>query len=613
MKTSRNNIKPKETYQFSFVVFSCSLITLIFNSKIQDPFNAPKFWLLLLLSSWITGLTTVYKFYSDKNYFMKFKVFKYSIIIFTFSSLISALLADDLYTAFVGENMRRTGFVTYSCLTIVFLYFSRVTNQLNLIKIVNISVITGLIEAIYGLIQYTNNDFVKWSNPYNKIITTLGNPNFASASLSILAVISFGAIIFLELKLGIKILAVVNILISLVAIILSEARQGLLSFLFGVGFITIAYIFSKGRRIFILVTGLLSTIIIFSALALVQIGPLTNLIYKGSISIRGYYWRAGIAMLKDNFFFGVGLDSYQKYFKLYRSPDYSLNYGFEITSSNAHNVPIQLLATGGIFVGASYIIISLMIFLIGLKAIFLENTDKRKYLIPIFSGWLVYQVQSFISIDSLGLAIWGWLLGGAVVGVSGYSTPSEIRENLLVRRSIDLKSKQIIFSSILTILPLIAVYKFQSAETQMLQARVLYDPKDVSKKDFFYKASKSVISNDFSEPFYKYQVSTFLITNGFTDEGFKIINKMLEEEPTNLDYLNSRAGFYEQLGKYDSAIADRKVILTMDPWNSRNYLLMGLDYKYLGDLTNMKLCLERITKFDTITEVYYEAVKVLVE
>ena len=51
----------------------------------------------------------------------------------------------------------------------------------------------------------------------------------------------------------------------------------------------------------------------------------------------------------------------------------------------------------------------------------------------------------------------------------------------------------------------------------------------------------------------------------------------------------------------------------MDPWNSRNYLLMGLDYKYLGNLTNMKLCLENITKFNTLDDVYKEAVKVLIE
>jgi tetratricopeptide (TPR) repeat protein len=182
-----------------------------------------------------------------------------------------------------------------------------------------------------------------------------------------------------------------------------------------------------------------------------------------------------------------------------------------------------------------------------------------------------------------------------------------------VRRGTDLRSKQIIISSILIILPSIAVYNFHAAESQMLQARVFYSPNDVTKKDSFYMSSKSVINNPFTEPYYKYQVATFLITNGFDTEGFKLLNEMIMKEPTNLDYLNSRAGFYEQLGKYQLAITDRKVIESMDPWNARNYLIMGLDYKYLGDLANMKRSLDKIVKFNKVDDVFKEALKVLVE
>ena len=613
MKSPTNNIKSKETYQFSAIIFCCSLITLIFNSKIQDPFNAPKFWLLLLAASWTLGIVFVYRFFTNSRYLVSFKVFRYTILIFVVASFVSALLSDDLYTSFIGENMRRTGFLTYLCLVIIFLYFSRVTNQFNVIHLVRVAVFTGLAQAIYGFMQFTNNDFVKWSNPYNKIITTLGNPNFAAASLSILAVISFGAVLFLNLTKFLKVLAIVNTFLSLVTIVLSEARQGLVTFIFGVGFLIISLLFLKSKKLFIVGAGFFSILLLFSILALAQIGPLTNLIYKGSISIRGYYWRAGIEMFKNNFFFGVGLDSYQKYFKVYRSPSYSLNYGYEITSSNAHNVPIQLLATGGVFVGFAYIFITLLIFSIAIKRIFIEKTENQKLLIPIFSGWLVYQAQSFVSIDSLGLSIWGWLLGGAVLGLSGYSTASKIDVNSSVRRGTDLRSKQIIISSILISLPSIAVYNFHAAESQMLQARVFYNPNDVTKKDSFYMSSKSVINNPFTEPYYKYQVATFLITNGFDAEGFKLLNEMIVKEPTNLDYLNSRAGFYEQLGKYQLAIIDRKSIESMDPWNARNYLIMGLDYKYLGDLANMKQSLDKILKFNTVDDVYKEALKVLVE
>jgi hypothetical protein len=34
----------------------------------------------------------------------------------------------------------------------------------------------------------------------------------------------------------------------------------------------------------------------------------------------------------------------------------------------------------------------------------------------LFIPWLGYQIQSLISINQLGLAIWGWLLSGAVIG-----------------------------------------------------------------------------------------------------------------------------------------------------------------------------------------------------
>ena len=47
---------------------------------------------------------------------------------------------------------------------------------------------------IYGFLQSNGKDFVKWDNPYNSIISTVGNPNFAAAVMAILATISFSAI-----------------------------------------------------------------------------------------------------------------------------------------------------------------------------------------------------------------------------------------------------------------------------------------------------------------------------------------------------------------------------------------------------------------------------------
>ena len=131
----------------------------------------------------------------------------------------------------------------------------------------------------------------------------------AAASLAIFAAISFASLIFLRMSKVMIVVSVLSISLSLIAILLSGARQGLLSFLVGVFFILFAYVFKRNRKLSVFLAGALGVIFCLSILALVQIGPLTNLIYKGSISVRGYYWRAGIAMFKDNFLFGVGLDS----------------------------------------------------------------------------------------------------------------------------------------------------------------------------------------------------------------------------------------------------------------------------------------------------------------
>ena len=41
------------------------------------------------------------------------------------------------------------------------------------------------------------------------------------------------------------------------------------------------------------------------------------------------------------------------------------------------------------------------------------------------SAWIGFQAQSLISIDNIGIAVWGWLLGGAIIGLS-----NGINENL---------------------------------------------------------------------------------------------------------------------------------------------------------------------------------------
>ena len=180
--------KYKLTNPVALILLSAASITLYFNSGLEDPFNSPKLWLLIVFGSWIAGLLLTVK----KSEFSQKKTLL-SIILSSFigSLAIAAIFTDVKYTALFGEVQRRTGLVSYIFFA-VYLYASAkffTYRSISLLLIVNS--ILATVFVLYGLIQSSGNDFIEWNNPYNSIILTLGNPNFASALMAISAMLCF--------------------------------------------------------------------------------------------------------------------------------------------------------------------------------------------------------------------------------------------------------------------------------------------------------------------------------------------------------------------------------------------------------------------------------------
>ena len=148
-------------------------------------------------------------------------------------------------------------------------------------------------------------------------------------------------------------------------------------------------------------------------LALINQGPLARYIYESSIAARGYYWRAGVKMLIEHPFFGVGMDSYGNWYL--RSRQVAMENGFSSYSNSAHNVYLDIASNGGFALLAIYLAITgLVIFSI------VRIVGRNDGFDPLFAAtvgaWVAYHVQSFVSINQLGLAIWGWVLSGLIIG-----------------------------------------------------------------------------------------------------------------------------------------------------------------------------------------------------
>lgn len=315
-----------------------------------------------------------------------------------------------------GVSGRNLGFLHYFYLTIILLGASLIGTAKRVHQVLLALTATGILEATYGLLQLSGHDPVSWKNPDRWTFGSFGNPNFLSSFLALSTISS----IYFALKYksrAVKSLFISFSVFQFLVILLSNSSQGILLVSLGIYLITQFYAFTKSRILGIsfLVCGIFMTLI--SIFGILQKGPLSIFLYQDSVSYRGDYWRAGISMFKKNWIHGVGLDSYGDYYRLYRDTTAANRRGLDVVSNSAHNLFIDLAATGGVLLLISYIsLLAIVLFSI-------INTFRKRSVLSLeyrFLAilWILFNVQTFISINVPGVAVWGWLFSGLILSAS---------------------------------------------------------------------------------------------------------------------------------------------------------------------------------------------------
>jgi hypothetical protein len=117
----------------------------------------------------------------------------------------------------------------------------------------------------------------------------------------------------------------------------------------------------------------------------------------------------------DHPFTGVGFDTYGDNYRLTRSASAMILPGPGTITNSSHNVNIDIFAYGGFPLLVSYLAL-LVIAVISIIKVIKRTSTYDKYFYPLATGWICYQAQAMISINQIGLAVWGWVLTGAVIG-----------------------------------------------------------------------------------------------------------------------------------------------------------------------------------------------------
>lgn len=390
-------------------------LTTIFivSGSVTDPVNTPKFVAIGVTSFAALG---VLLYSGAKRVLKEHKLVLLTVLLFIsamFVALISSKspITQNLY----GSYGRNNGLLTYLFLASIFVSVLLLRSSTNFESLIKSLLFAGIINIIYCLWVIMFGDFIGWSNPYGNILGTLGNPNFIGSFLGIFFTAYLAFALSKSSTKAMKYSLLVVLPVTAFEIYDSHAIQGRVVAVLGVGILGFLLIRSRfGNIATIGYTLLGSTLGLLGLLGALQIGPLTNYIYKTSVSLRGQYWLAGWNTGESHPLTGVGMDSFGDWYRRSRDSHALELPGVNTVVNAAHNVPLDMFAFGGWPLLLTYLSIMGLAAVAAVKLIF-RRKEYDSILAVLVTAWVGYQVQSIISINQIGLAVWGWLLSGALI------------------------------------------------------------------------------------------------------------------------------------------------------------------------------------------------------
>jgi len=588
----------------TFVLLGGVFTTLAIWTKLEDPVNLPKMFVLVLFGAIVLGLASPTLLGASKTTTGNKKIGLSLIGLFIIALFVSTIATDVKYTAIFGEYHRNNGALSYLAMAILFAGSVATFSGQSSIRYFKFFAISGLLLTGYGFLQAAGKDPAGWKIDYNPFITTLGNPNFTSAFLGLAGL----AILLLAVETKdrkIQVLYAFGLLADLYILFKSGSIQGLFSFLIGATIIVITKLWLVDKKL-----GQLSLILAAIgatpiALAVFNLGPFASKLYQGTLRNRLDYWNAAFAMFKDHPIFGVGMDRYGEYYRQYAVQNQIVQ--GQITD-NAHSVYMQLLSTGGLILFIPYLALIAYVTFIGLKALLRANGNEKLLIAGVFAIWLGTLVVNMVAIDNLGVAVWFWITGGvlvavssnkALVAVSSNKAPQTVDSEKVKKSASSSRSTANVtefpysnllagalgLSALLILLPNLSAseaIKSLSANTKNLSVNA------------YLAELKTQVSDSQNNPQNLILLTDIALRQGEIDLSYEISSRIRELDPRSFygQYLPALA--YEATGKPGEAILFREKLAVLDPWNTSNMLQLIKNYIALDQKAKASAIAQRI-------------------
>lgn len=407
--------KYSEKVTSRIIAAALGLVTVVvFTQSVTDPVNVTKLFLLggFSFASFGAFLSAV-----NQDFFKNRKFILMALGFFALVSLVTLFESKAPFTqSLYGVYGRNNGYLMYFLLSLLFL------SSLSLSKLESFKAIllglcfAGIINVAYAMWVLAFGDFVGWSNPYGNLLGTLGNPDFIGSFFGMFGALLFAFAFSSKSRKAIRVACFLILPLVFLGIIDSHAVQGKVLFIFGFAISSFYWVRAKFESN-ILSIGYFGSLVagfFVAFLGTLQKGPLAHILYKETVSLRGQYWYAGWKTGLTHPLFGVGFDSLGDWYRRSRRESALTLPGIDTVTNASHNVFLDIFAFGGWPLFISYILLVVVV-IISILRFSIRNRSYDPYFVSLIGVWLCYELQSTISINQIGLAIWGWVFGAAII------------------------------------------------------------------------------------------------------------------------------------------------------------------------------------------------------
>jgi len=567
-------------------IYTAVMATIVVIPSLMDPINLPKLWVLCLgagLSFAVLSSQIVCQLRGPR------KPIVFVSLLFSLALLMSSIASPQgIFKTLVGVWGRNNGSLTYLALLIIFICLAS-TNSADSSKFLVYTLMSlGSIGALYGWMQSIGTDPISWENPGNKIILTLGNANFASALLALTAVATLSIFLQPKMQTWKRSALGLSFAVQMYLTYDSDSIQGLLVLLIGSAIlIGLTLTFSNRSKLKKFAIGWWVTLLTSGAIGLSGLfgsGPLSSFLNPNlrTLQDRYYHWVAGLNMMKDKLFFGVGIDSFGDYYRIYRTIE-GVNFRASAMTgtNNAHNTFMQIGATGGLALLLAYLA---LILFTGYRAAMAFQKSNDKILVSgVFSIWIVFQVQSLVSIDQIGLVVWGWAAAGCLVALSYLDAETNTTKKSSRTSLKDKQPKRVERNAIFSLLTIVgllpSILLLPTIQNELsLRSRIVDLVSSTSEDSLSLNAEKLYQeAKNSNHPELRLQALSYLVQTKSKDISLDLAITTASQFPKSFESWDALARIYENQGQKEKALIARKMTVKLDPLNEEIKKLLESD------------------------------------